>query len=464
METAPQDARAGTPIALPVKLGFAAGDHAVNISLATISVFLLYFLTEVAGLRPALASMVLLVGRAVDAFTDPAMGRLSDLTRTRFGRRRPYFLLGAIPFGLTFACLWQDLPGASQEARFAMYAGVYVLHALASTVVTVPYMALLPEMALDYVERTAMNVYRAAAAITGVFVASVAIQPAVGALGGGAVGWGSVGWVLGLWMILPWFVVFRVSWERSDTERPAASSLWAGMRGLARNSAYLRLVAIFLSARIAVDVVGAMFVFYFHYWLGRPEDFPLTMALMLLAVLLSMPVWMRLSRSYDKHVLFAFAAVWWIAVQALLLLAQPDWPRAWVFAIACAGGIGYGLADLMPLSMLGEVVDADELASGERREGIYAGVFTFLRKLGGATGVFVAGAVLDVAGFASGAEQPEPVLWAIRLLTTAVPAVCLAVAAGLAWTYPLTRERHGEILAALRRRGETGSGKAPAEI
>lgn len=136
------------------------------------------------------------------------------------------------------------------------------------------------------------------------------------------------------------------------------------------------------------------------------------MALMLLSVL----VWMRLSQRFDKHVLFAFAAVWWIGVQGLFLMAQPDWPRWAIFVLACAGGIGYGLADLMPLAMPGEVVDADELATGERREGIYAGVFTFLRKLGGATGVFVAGAALDFVGFTRGAVQDDTVPTAIRIL------------------------------------------------
>ncbi len=435
-----------------VKAGFATGDHAINISLATISVYLLYFLTEVAGLRPALASLVLLVGRGVDAFTDPAMGRLSDLTRTSRGRRRPYFLLGAVPFGLTFACLWQDLPGDSQAWRFAAYAGVYVLPALSWTVGAGPYMALLPEMALDYVERTAMNVYRAAAAITGVFVASVAVQPAANWFGGGAVGWGWVGVVLGVWMVWPWLVVYRVSWERTGFARRSEAGLIEGLRSVARHGAYRRLVGLFLCARIAVDLVGAMFIFYFHYWLGRPGDFPLTMAVMLSAVLVSMPLWLALSRRFDKHVLFACGALWWIGVQAVFLAAQPDWPRWVIFALAAAGGIGYGLADLMPLSMLGEVVDADEWATGERREGVYAGFFTFLRKLGGATGVFVAGAVLDVVGFQQGIGQSETVLGAIRLLTAAVPAAFLAVAAWVGWTYPLPRARPAAILARLAER------------
>ena len=86
-----------------MKTGYALGDHAINIQLATVSLFYLYFLSEIVGLSPSLAGLVLLGGRAVDAFTDPLMGRLSDRTRWRRGRRRPYFLIGALPFGLSFA-------------------------------------------------------------------------------------------------------------------------------------------------------------------------------------------------------------------------------------------------------------------------------------------------------------------------------------------------------------------------
>ncbi|MDP7572081.1 MAG: MFS transporter, partial [Myxococcota bacterium] len=87
--------------------GYAAGDVTVNTVLVSLNmVWVTYFLTQVAGLRPELAGLVQLIGRAVDAFTDPAMGRLSDLCRWKWGRRRPFFVLGALPLGISFALLW----------------------------------------------------------------------------------------------------------------------------------------------------------------------------------------------------------------------------------------------------------------------------------------------------------------------------------------------------------------------
>ena len=120
--------------------------------------------------------------------------------------------------------------------------------------------------------------------------------------------------------------------------------------------------------------------------------------------------------------------------------------------MAAAAGVGYAVADLMPWAMLGDVIDEDELETGERREGIYAGFFTFLRKLGGASGVAVAGVTLELAGFVGGREQTPTALAAIRGLTALAPALFLAAAAYIALGYPLTRDRHTAIREGLARR------------
>lgn len=434
------------------KLVYASGDHTVNLSLSALALFYIYFLTEVAGLRPALAGAVPLVGRVVDAFADPLMGRLSDQTRTRLGRRRPYFLVGAVPFGLGFVWMWSNCPFDSQGAIFAWYAAAYLFHCLSMTVLSVPYLALLPEMALGYDERTSLNTYRSAAAVIGT-IAAVSLRPLAQWLGGGAAGFASAGMLLAVWVTLPWFFVYRVTFERAGFEREAVAPFLGAVTSLARHASYRILCGLFLAARVAVDIVGAMFLFFFTYWLGRPDDFDIALPSMLLCVVVSLPVWLRVARRTDKRTLFVFGCTWWIGIQCGLLLATPEWPRWTLFAIAAVAGIGYAVADLMPWSMLGDVIDEDELASGERREGLYNGLFTFLRKLGGASGVFLAGVILDLAGFArGGGVQSESALLAIRGLTGAVPAFFLAVAVIAALRYPLGRARHAEIRAALEAR------------
>jgi Na+/melibiose symporter-like transporter len=272
------------PGRLPVrtKLVYAWGDHTVNLSLSALSLLYFVFLANVVGLRPALAGAVPLIGRAVDAFTDPLMGRLSDLTRFRAGRRRPYFLIGALPFGASFALLWSAAPMGSQGALFAYYGLTYVLYSVSVTVLSVPYLALLPEMALDYDERTSLNTYRSAAAILGT-LAAVSLRPLAEAFGGGREGFASAGAVAAVWLTLPWLFVYAVSFERKDFQRPVQIPFREAALAVARHGTYRRLCALFLCARIAVDLIGAMFLPFFIFWLGRPGDFDIALPSLLIS-------------------------------------------------------------------------------------------------------------------------------------------------------------------------------------
>ena len=433
---------------------YALGDHTVNLALSAASLLYLFFLTNVAGLRPALAAAIIWVARAVDAFTDPTMGRISDLTRFRGQRRRPYFLLGALPFGFCFALMWQVPEATSQTGLFVYYALVYIGVSLSMTCVSVPYLALIPEMATSYDERTSLNTYRAAAAVIGTLVA-VAMKPMAAALGGDARGWGLVGAIAGLWIVIPWFPVYRVSFERPDFQRAAQVGFREGARILARHRNYRILTGFYILARVAVDLIGAMFLYYFIVWLRREEDFAPTMALFLLLVVLCLPIWRRIAEHQDKKNIFIIGCGWWIAVQMFILLGGPDWPRWAMFLIASLAAIGYAVADLMPWAMLGDVIDEDELETGERREGMYVGFFMLIRKLGGATAIVAIGLALDLAGYdgsLGGSEQPEAAVTTVRLLTGLAPAVFLAFAVKVAMGYSLTREAHQQILDAIKAR------------
>jgi sugar (glycoside-pentoside-hexuronide) transporter len=443
-------------LAVAVKSGYALGDHAINIQLATVSLFYLFFLSEVVGLPPSLAGLVLLAGRGVDAFTDPLMGRLSDHTTWRWGRRRPYFLLAAAPFGVTFALLWSSAGPANAAAAFAFYLFLYVANTLFSTALAVPYMALLPELALGYHERTSINTFRTVGVVLAILLAAVGMPWMVERFGGGARGYAGAGVVLGVWVAVPWLVVYAVSWERPRRAVSSTVGFLSSVRRLGAHRSYRLLALLFVTARVSVDVAGAMLIFYFTYWVGRPEDFSLAMGLMLGGVVVSLPIWMRLARFTDKRTVFIAGALWWSAMLLGIYFYDPGQPRWVVLAFAGLSGVGYGVADLIPWSMLGDVIDEDELASGERRDGLYAGFFTFLRKLGGAAGVAVAGVVLDAAGFVrGGGVQGESSLAAIRALATILPILFLLIASAIALRYPLSRARHAEIRSALALRGES---------
>lgn len=446
---------AGRRLTTGARTVFAVGDLTVNAGLSALSiVYTTYFLTQVAGLRPFLAGLVPFVGRIVDAVTDPAMGRLSDHTTLRGGRRRPYFLIGAIPFGATFALLWFVPRVESQWALFGYYAFIYCLVSVFSTVVSVPYLALIPEMATDYDDRTSLNTYRSVGAIVGVFCA-IALRPVASGFGGGVGGFAAAGVFYGVMMALPWLAVHRVTFERSGfAHRTAKTSILDSFRVALRRRSFVQLMAFYLTGRVAMDLVGAMLILYFTYWLGRGSEFELAMSLFLLTTILVLPVWLRLSLHRDKATVFRAGCAIWGVVQASLIFAMPDVSDAVVYGAVCAAGIGYGVVDLMPWAMLGEVIDEDELETGERREGLYNGLFMFLRKLAGALVVLVVLGSLDLLGFTRGATQNPVVRISILVLSTLAPAALLALSIWLARDYPITRAAHARTLDLLHRRGD----------
>jgi len=469
--TAPAAARTDAPIAedprfVPSrKAVFGLGDFTINAVLTSLSLlYVTHFLLVVAGLRPELAGLVPLVGRVVDAFTDPAMGRLSDRCTWKWGRRRPFFLLGAIPFGASFGALWVHVPADSQLAMFAYYTTVYIVMSVSMTVLAVPYLALQPEMALGYDARTSLNAWRNAGSILGVF-AAICVRPVANAFGGGSEGFAAAGALYGLIVAAPWLAIWGATWERPDFQaRPADTPFLEGVKIAAANANFRRLVGMYLCGRVAMDLVGAMLILYFTLWIWRTEDFEPTMGIFFVVVLASLPLWVRFAQGLEKVTVFVIGSLWWAASLVFILLVQPDWPR-WVMILAAPiGAIGYAVMDLMPWSMLGEVVDEDEIETGERREGIFYGLFMFLRKLAGALAVFLAVSLLGALGYAQYGPQSAATLTAVRWLTSMGPAAFLLLSAWFARGYAIDRKRHAEILERLARRGERAGSAGEAGL
>ena len=440
------------PLPLHVKLIYGMGDHSVNVALVALTMIFPYYLTEVVGMRVGLAGLVPLVGRSADAISDVLMGRISDRTTWKAGRRRPYLLIGAVPFAVSFAALWAAPVIESTTLQFAYYAGMYVLISLCMTVAAVPYQALLPDLTDDYHERTSLATYRSVASILGTLFTLVVFRPLAEALGGDARAWQIAGGVLAVWIVLPWWPIWRVTYERRVAIGGQRTSTREYFALLYRNRSFRRLIGLFTLGRIAIDLPMALFLHYFTYVIGRPGDFEIVMGIFLVAVVVAMPVWLRVARGRDKATVYRYGCVGWVFGLACLFVNQPEWPFAATVVATLFAGIGYSAADMIPWSMIADVADEDELASGERREGLYVGVFTFLRKIAGAIGVAGAFLVLDLVGFRPGEVNDESVVWALRSMTAFVPAVFVILSGLVAGGYALGRLRHRAILEELESR------------
>lgn len=142
------------------KIIYGAGDLGFSLTSTIVGAYFLFFLTDVVQIKPAVAGIAILIGKTWDYINDPLIGHLSDRTRSRWGRRRPFLLFGAIPFALAFIMMWYTPPFTSTTALTVYYAAAYVVFDAAATFVYMPYFALTPELTEDYDERTSLTSYR----------------------------------------------------------------------------------------------------------------------------------------------------------------------------------------------------------------------------------------------------------------------------------------------------------------
>ncbi len=443
------------------KAAYAIGDLGSSAGPGTIIPFwYLYFLTDVAKLDPALAGLSILLGKIWDAVNDPLVGALSDRTRTRWGRRRPYLLFGALPFGAAFALLWIVPPIQNQLLLCLYFALMYMIFDTAFTFTGCPYQALTPELTLDHDERTSLLTYRMAVSIgAGILVALLLGEVIFPNFPGDErAAFMTTGIICGAIFVVPLLITFFGTREREEFQVEEALSPLVGLRYLLRNKEWRYAIAMSLLSWMPVDIASAVFPFFLVYWIGMTEgDSNLVLGVILGSATLFLPVVLWLSRRLEKKTAFLIATASW-AVIMLAILLVPQGAVGLAYLVAALAGFGVSSAHLLPSAMSTDVLEVDELMSGKRQEGIYAGFSVFVRKLSTALVLAMIGPVLAWSGYQEGAAVQSPTaLTAIRLMIALAPTVLLVVACIVAWFYPLTRERHAEISRELaQRRRERG--------
>ena len=523
------------------KLAFGSGDMGPAITMNVLVFFLLYFFTNVAGLSAGLAGSILAIGKISDAINDPIAGILSDRTCSRWGRRLPWILFGAIPFGILFFLQW-IIPQISDDATvnnwwlFGYYVLIGILFNLAYTVVNLPYTALTPELTRDYNERTSLNSFRFAFSIGGSilslilasFVFSYFENPARqywvlglissiisvialfwcalrlrerGAepilnlgqkkvLGTVLSGVGVLAILYGIIRILPiaaplvgttagvslmsalavllgiQIVAFGITLFFAEPEPHLSDRKATSSRSLAdqpslsfkeqlkivfRNKPFLYIIGIYLCSWLAVQLTASILIYFVVSWMNLPEaSFPQVAIAVQGTALVMLFFWKAVSDRLGKKTVYFMGTAIWIIAQEGLFLLQPT-QIGLMYVLAVMAGFGVSVAYLIPWSMVPDVIELDELQTGQRREGIFYGFMVLLQKMGLALALFLVGQALEIAGFIErppGGEiptQPESALLAIRLAVGPLPTLFLVGGLILAYFYPITREIHAEI-------------------
>lgn len=448
-------------LSFKTKLAYGAGDMGPGIT-ATLLVFsLLFFLTNVAGLRPGLAGIVLLIGKISDAINDPIIGVLSDRTKSRWGRRHSWMLWGSIPFGLFFVLQWV-VPHFSanteinQWALFAYYTMIAVFFNIAFTAVNLPYTALTPELTQDYNERTSLNSFRFAFSIGGSILALAIASLSANWFENPSQQYFAIGLGCAVLSVLPLYWCVWGTEERFTSETEEQLPILKQVKIALSNRPFLFVIGIYLCSWLAFQLTAAIIPYYVTSWMKQDAYFQVALLVQVVAIIMLF-VWSNISERIGKRMVYFMGMSLWIIAQSGLFFLQPG-QIVGLYVLSMMAGVGVATAYLIPWSMLPDVIELDELKTGKRREGIFYAFMVFLQKLGLALGLFLVGLALESSGFISPTPgealpiQPDSALLAIRIAIGPLPTLILLVGLLLAYFYPISREVHAEILLKLRER------------
>jgi len=459
------------------KLAFGAGHLVNNLLPGALGIFM-FFLVTAFGMDPFLAGLLGGLPRIFDAITDPIMGYISDNTKSRFGRRRPYIFAGAILSGILFTILWQLDPDKTQMYNFWYFLILSVVYLIGNTLFSTPLIGLGYEMTSDYAERTRL----------------MGFSQIIGQVA---------------WMIVPWFWVIIADPNLFETQvigvhklsvvvgviciilgvLPAIfcrgidpgrmenrakitfSSLFTNLNDLFRgivliskNKPFVRLCTATFLVFNGFQMVASFSFFIILYYMFNGDysfvgNWPAwfsTISAMVTAFLV-IPIITFMATKLGKRKAFIISTAISIVGYALKWWGfSPGNPFLMFFPLPLmAFGIG-GLFTLM-MSMTADVCDLDELENGmPRKEGTFGAIYWWMVKLGQAIALILGGLVLKLVGFDQNSTiQAADTMQNLRIADIAIPVLTAALAIWVMWNYSLNEERAHEIKATLiKRRGD----------
>jgi GPH family glycoside/pentoside/hexuronide:cation symporter len=463
----------GQSLPLWKKLVYATGDFGISSAGMLRQVFYAIYLTDVVGLDPRLASFGALAGIVWDGINDPLVGLLSDHLHTRLGRRRPFLLIFAIPFGLSFAIMWVVPPLASQLGLIIYVSLAFMLADTLTTLISVPFNALMPEIDRDYDERTGLMGYRSffqlGAALITVILAPVIVDASLRSGLTQQQGFLITSALFGSLSAVSYLVIFFVIHETADAEETGTMPIAKTLRIVWTNKPFRFALGMYLFNWSAVDMSAMILPFFLTYWvaggnmLESVKIFGMNLSLdsaflglLMLTSIVFIPFWSWFAQWLNKQLAYMCGMAIWVFLQASLFIVQPGQVGLALF-LGILVGIGVSSAYVLPDSIFPDVIEWDELRTGKRQEGIYYGARSLIRKLTGALTIFFALQMLGWAGYQTPPAgvtefmQPASVTWMIRLLVSLIGALFLSGAIVMAWFYPLSRERHNKIRELLAR-------------
>lgn len=441
-------------VPLGVLLAYGPPLSALGLCLFFISFYFLKFATDTLLIEPAVVGFLFGLSRIWDAVTDPIVGSWSDRTRTRLGRRRPWMLAALPVIAVTTVFLWsppETLTGPplvlwTAFGLFGFYTGL--------TMYYVPHQGLGAELTLDHHERSRIFGMRHAAWMLSMMVAFGVMGVVDGADDTrGAARQAAVAIALVAVAVLA-VPVLRVSERRENWGRGGHSPIRA-MRDVLGNPHARRLMVVWFIESMGGGVLGVLAPYVTEYVTGRPDLIAYLPACFFVAAIGSIPGWVLLSRRFGKRnvwvfamlgVGFAFGGTFFLAPENLVGL----------FVLLTIAGTCSGCGGAIGQSILADVIDFDEVRSGERKEGAYSAAFGFALKSGIGLIVIVTGFALQLSGFEPNVQQSDTALLTLRGLFAGVPFVAFVSGALIFRGFRFNEREHAEVRAVLQGRSAGG--------
>jgi Na+/melibiose symporter-like transporter len=433
-------------------------DLPVMMAIIPLSVFLPNYYTSDLKLDLVTVANVLLVTRLLDLLIDPLIGRLSDMGRSRWGRRRPWILASAPILAVSFYMLFAP----PDDATIWYLAGWMMLMWIGWSMLLIPYYAWAAELTPNYHERSTVTGWRSMAGVIGQLLAQ--LLPVIALVWFGYGGTGEAMKLVGMMVVVLVPVCILLTVTQVGEQRNYVRSvmpLWTGLKLMWTNGPFLRLVFAFLLSFTALAIVTTLYLFYIRHVVAEEKAGVYMLMIFYVCNMAAVPLWVWLSRRVGKHRA-------WIASFVLISLANPFYMLHgpgdfwWMLPLTVLSGIAAGAFASLPNSMKADVIDLDSLRSGEDRAALYFAVWSVTQKAAMSFAGWAALMGLAWFGFDPKVTTNGPdEIMGLKIMFALVPSAFFLAACVVAWRYPITEAAHAQVRDELERR-RAGS-PAPAE-
>lgn len=434
-----------------IRIGYGIGDYAICLYWSGVSLYLLYFYTDVVGISPQMAGLIYAIGIAWDAITDPFMGYMAERTRTKMGSYRPYIYYGSIPLALSFVVLlW--VPPFEGILLLSFLIVVNLIHRTCFTIVSVPYSSLTARITDDSDERTKLTTARMLAASFGTFSISALAFPIVLYFGGGeeALGFVYLGLIAGLVAVIilsitVYFVEER-SFEFTKAELPNFSKVF---KSVSNNYPFWIVFSAILILISTYLMFNNNLIYFSKYALGFHEYQGLILGVLSGTNLLAIPIWAFLAIKIGKKNTWMISMAF-LFVGFLIFYFYPISELNELLYILGCIGFANGATGVLFWSMLPDTIEYGEWRTGIRTESSLYGFMTFAQKGAIAIAIAILGTVLTKIGFEPNKEQTAQTLSDLKSLMSIIPLIGVFISFVLVYFYPIDKKFHQKLIDEIR--------------